>query len=279
MTVLEDLGRYDLSHLRHCVGAGEALNAEVIEAWKAGTGLTIHDGYGQTETVILVAKRSFPGRSVVKFVGSSCASKSWLAKPGAGSKPENSERRPVRGAHGLPVSRPAHAEGCRAPWQRETPIEDDDMIPLMKTLHVLAAVVLVGNLIMAPFWRRRLAKSDGLQVRAAADRSVRVADMVFTLPGWVVLLVSGVLLASWQGLFRQGWIHISLLLFVGWLAAWHVGVLRARKAMLSKVEEAVAAGQSTEELAQCERQWARWSYLSALLAVLILIVMVWRPFA
>ena len=55
MMVLEDLRRFSLRTLRHCVGAGEPLNPEVIEAWKAGTGLTIHDGYGQTETVLLVA--------------------------------------------------------------------------------------------------------------------------------------------------------------------------------------------------------------------------------
>lgn len=55
MMVLEDLRRYNLSHLRHCVGAGEPLNPEVIAAWQAGTGRTIYDGYGQTESVILVA--------------------------------------------------------------------------------------------------------------------------------------------------------------------------------------------------------------------------------
>lgn len=55
MMVLEDLQRYDLRTLRHCVGAGEPLNPEVIAAWKAGTGMTIYDGYGQTETTILVA--------------------------------------------------------------------------------------------------------------------------------------------------------------------------------------------------------------------------------
>ncbi len=58
MMVLEDLAQYDLSKLRHCVGAGEPLNPEVIEAWKAGTGFTIYDGYGQTETVLLVG--NFP---------------------------------------------------------------------------------------------------------------------------------------------------------------------------------------------------------------------------
>jgi acetyl-CoA synthetase/medium-chain acyl-CoA synthetase len=55
MMVLEDLRHFSLSKLRHCVGAGEPLNPEVIEAWKKGTGLTIYDGYGQTETVLLVA--------------------------------------------------------------------------------------------------------------------------------------------------------------------------------------------------------------------------------
>jgi acyl-coenzyme A synthetase/AMP-(fatty) acid ligase len=58
LLVLEDLSRYRLSALRHCSGAGEPLNPEVIEAWQAGTGQTIRDGYGQTETVILVA--NFP---------------------------------------------------------------------------------------------------------------------------------------------------------------------------------------------------------------------------
>jgi acyl-coenzyme A synthetase/AMP-(fatty) acid ligase len=54
LLVKEDLSRHDLSKLRHCTGAGEPLNPEVIEQWKAACDLTIHDGYGQTETVLLV---------------------------------------------------------------------------------------------------------------------------------------------------------------------------------------------------------------------------------
>jgi acyl-coenzyme A synthetase/AMP-(fatty) acid ligase len=45
--------------LRHCVAAGEPLNPEVISQWRDATGLTIRDGYGQTETVLLCA--NFPG--------------------------------------------------------------------------------------------------------------------------------------------------------------------------------------------------------------------------
>jgi acetyl-CoA synthetase/medium-chain acyl-CoA synthetase len=48
--------------LRHCTSAGEPLNPEVIETWKRATGLTIHEGYGQTESVCMIA--NLPGREV-----------------------------------------------------------------------------------------------------------------------------------------------------------------------------------------------------------------------
>ncbi len=58
MLVLEDLSQFEFGSLRHCVGAGEPLNPEIIEIWRRATGITIRDGYGQTETGILCG--SFP---------------------------------------------------------------------------------------------------------------------------------------------------------------------------------------------------------------------------
>jgi acetyl-CoA synthetase/medium-chain acyl-CoA synthetase len=54
LIVREDLSRYRFPHLRHCVSAGEPLNPEVIATWSRATGLPIYDGYGQTETVLLI---------------------------------------------------------------------------------------------------------------------------------------------------------------------------------------------------------------------------------
>ena len=68
------------------------------------------------------------------------------------------------------------------------------MDALMKVVHVVAVVVLLGNLLMAPFWRKRLAAVGGVQARAVANRSVRVADLMFTLPGWVLVLVTGIMM-------------------------------------------------------------------------------------
>ena len=66
MMVLDEPISYIKAHppkaLRHCVGAGEPLNPEVIKVWEETTGMTIRDGYGQTETVLLCA--NFPPLAV-----------------------------------------------------------------------------------------------------------------------------------------------------------------------------------------------------------------------
>jgi acetyl-CoA synthetase/medium-chain acyl-CoA synthetase len=54
LLVRQDLSRWSFPHLRHCVSAGEPLNPEVLSLWRAATGLTLHEGYGQTETVVLI---------------------------------------------------------------------------------------------------------------------------------------------------------------------------------------------------------------------------------
>lgn len=47
------LSRYQFKRLRHCLTGGEPLNPEVLEQWKAQTGLELYEGYGQTEVVCL----------------------------------------------------------------------------------------------------------------------------------------------------------------------------------------------------------------------------------
>lgn len=48
--IREDLSRFDLSSLRYCTTAGEALNPSVYEAFLKGTGVKMMEAFGQTET-------------------------------------------------------------------------------------------------------------------------------------------------------------------------------------------------------------------------------------
>ena len=59
MFIKEGIENYDLSNLKYSTIAGEALNPEVYNRWLEYTGLKLMEGFGQTETVLVVA--NLPG--------------------------------------------------------------------------------------------------------------------------------------------------------------------------------------------------------------------------
>ncbi|MDR3130914.1 MAG: AMP-binding protein [Treponema sp.] len=68
--IKEDLSKYDFSGLKQCSVAGEPLNPEIYDRFRAATGLKLREAYGQTE--LTVALGTFP----------------WLEpKPGSMGKP------------------------------------------------------------------------------------------------------------------------------------------------------------------------------------------------
>ena len=82
---LPNLAAWSLPRLRHCVSAGEPLNPEVLARWRDAFGLTILDGYGQTENSLLVA--NVPGMDV---------------RPGSMGKPTPGHDVTVVDAEGVP---------------------------------------------------------------------------------------------------------------------------------------------------------------------------------
>ncbi len=70
MLIKQDLSRFDLSSIHHATTAGEALNPEVFYQFKKATGLSIAEGFGQTEMTLGIAN----------LVGT-------MLKPGAMGKP------------------------------------------------------------------------------------------------------------------------------------------------------------------------------------------------
>jgi acetyl-CoA synthetase len=56
--IREDLSKFDLSSLRYCTTAGEALNSAVYEKFYEATGIRLMEGFGQTETTLTLG--TFP---------------------------------------------------------------------------------------------------------------------------------------------------------------------------------------------------------------------------
>ncbi len=66
----DGLKGHDLSSLKHCCIAGEALNPDVFYNWQKATGLMLMEGFGQTETSLTI-----------------CNSRNMVPKPGSMGKP------------------------------------------------------------------------------------------------------------------------------------------------------------------------------------------------
>lgn len=52
--IREDVKKYDISSLKYCTNAGEALNPNVFDRWYELTGIKLHEAFGQTETTATV---------------------------------------------------------------------------------------------------------------------------------------------------------------------------------------------------------------------------------
>jgi len=65
MMIRVDFSKRSFPHLRHCVTAGEPLNPSIFHAWLAATGLPVHEGYGQSETVVLIGHFKSLGNPVI----------------------------------------------------------------------------------------------------------------------------------------------------------------------------------------------------------------------
>ena len=55
MLIKQDLSRFDLSSIKHASIAGEALNPEVFRQFEKATGLKIMEGFGQSESTVIIA--------------------------------------------------------------------------------------------------------------------------------------------------------------------------------------------------------------------------------
>ncbi|MDP4084306.1 MAG: AMP-binding protein [Bacillota bacterium] len=64
MAKLDDISNFNLSQLHTAVSAGEALNREVIDIFKNEFNIQIRDGYGQTESTLLIANLNVDSKKI-----------------------------------------------------------------------------------------------------------------------------------------------------------------------------------------------------------------------
>ena len=153
------------------------------------------------------------------------------------------------------------------------------MFQVLLALHILAAVVFVGNIITAAFWKTRADRSGNLETIAITARSLLQADYIFTAPGIVVLLITGIWmvgLRDWAG-FQEPWLGGSLVLLIITGIIWLAVLLPQQRRMVRLAQEGAAAGALSPDYRKAGKIWSMFGGVATLLPVLILFLMVFKP--
>ena len=150
----------------------------------------------------------------------------------------------------------------------------------LKLLHLLAVVAFVGNIVTGVFWHRHaLATRDARLIAHAMDGVIR-SDRLFTMPGVVVIIASGVLAAMQGGIpiLRTGWILWALVLFgiSGAVFMARLGPLQRR--MRDFARSGAAAGDfDLAVYGRLSKQWDFWGAVATIAPLVALALMVLKP--
>ena len=146
---------------------------------------------------------------------------------------------------------------------------------LLKTLHILSSVLMVGTGFGSAFYMFFANRSGNVQAQAVVSRLVVRADWWFTTPAIVIQPLSGIAmvhLAGWP--WSTPWLLVSIALYALAGACWlPVVAMQIRMAKLAEI--AASTGQALP--AQYHQLARRWEWLGypafvAMLAVYYLMV-------
>lgn len=151
---------------------------------------------------------------------------------------------------------------------------------LWLTLHLIGVILLVGNISTAAFWKVRADLSKDPKVILSTVKNVMLADYVFTIPGLVLIIVSGIVMAVQENLPMSGlnWLTLSLVLFAFTGIIWSVILIPLQRGMIRHITQCLASGIISKAYQQASRNWAVFGIASTLLPIVILYLMVSKAF-
>ena len=150
-------------------------------------------------------------------------------------------------------------------------------------LHIFEAVVFLGNIMVTAAWMVLAERTREPSVMRFASRTVNRADLLFTGPAVILVLLNGLTMAArrwggWSGFYETSWITAALILFAASRIVW-VGFLLRYQFRLIRVS--TASNDSVEQLPgeffDVLHRWYAWGSLATVLPLVSLYLMVTKP--
>jgi uncharacterized membrane protein len=150
---------------------------------------------------------------------------------------------------------------------------------LLKTVHVIAVVLFLGNILTGFFWKLHADLSGDLRARLQIMDGIIKADRIFTSPGVLLIIATGVTMVFVGDLsfLKLPWILWSLVLFgiAGAVFGTRVGPLQ--KKLLANLQAGLAGQWNEAEYQALSRSWRFWGGIATGTPLAALVLMVFKP--
>ena len=150
----------------------------------------------------------------------------------------------------------------------------------LKLVHLLAVVMFIGNILTGVFWHRHALATRDPRLIAHAIAGVIRSDRLFTVPGVVLIIASGVFAAVQGGLplLRTGWIAWTLVLFGISGMVFGMKLVPLQRQMLKHAQAGAASGAfDFVGYHRLSRTWDLWGAIATGALLLGFALMVLKP--
>lgn len=154
------------------------------------------------------------------------------------------------------------------------------MYLFLKLIHIAAVIAFIGNITTGLFWHAHAAKTREASLLAFTMDGIIRSDRIFTTPGVIGIIVSGVWAAIHAGLpiLRTSWILAALLLFTISGLIFMIRVAPLQRQLRDMAQTGAQTGSfNYEHYHHLAIRWERWGAAALLTPVAALVVMVLKP--
>jgi uncharacterized membrane protein len=150
----------------------------------------------------------------------------------------------------------------------------------LKLVHVLAAIVFLGNIITGLFWKLHADRSRSPAIIAHTFAGITRSDRWFTIPGVLVIIGSGLANAfiAHYAIFRHAWLWGSLLLFGASGIAFVLRVAPLQLKLEALARDGAARGElDWDRYRRLSLTWELWGAFAVVTPLVALALMVIKP--
>lgn len=150
---------------------------------------------------------------------------------------------------------------------------------ILKTLHIIGAVLFLGNIIITGWWKLMANKTRKPEVIAFAQRQVTLTDFVFTAGGSSLLFAAGIanIILYDINIMTTTWILWALILFTLSGLIWGGILIPIQIKQAREAKQFTSQSIISKEYWQREIQWYIYGTIAIFLPLISLSLMVIKP--